>query len=124
VDLTTYFRMARGKVGTRGEGHSDHAAAALEMTKWFDTNNHYLVPEFDSHSSFRLATRKPIEEFREARALGGFYRNQCDRSSNISAAGKTSWWRQPVSFGRAAPSGLLRGARAAGSGGSRVGTVR
>jgi 5-methyltetrahydropteroyltriglutamate--homocysteine methyltransferase len=70
VDLTTYFRMARGKVGTHGEGHGDNTAAALEMTKWFDTNYHYLVPEFDSHSSFRLATRKPIEEFREARALG------------------------------------------------------
>jgi 5-methyltetrahydropteroyltriglutamate--homocysteine methyltransferase len=66
VDLTTYFGMARGKVGT----HGDNPAAALEMTKWFDTNYHYLVPEFDSHSSFRLATRKPIEEFREARALG------------------------------------------------------
>ncbi len=66
VDLTTYFKMARGKAGT----HGDNTAAALEMTKWFDTNYHYLVPEFDSHSSFRLGTRKPIEEFREARALG------------------------------------------------------
>lgn len=64
VDLTTYFKMARGDLST----HS--SAAALEMTKWFDTNYHYLVPEFDSDSSFRLATRKPIEEFREARALG------------------------------------------------------
>ena len=70
VDLTTYFKMARGNVGTQGEGHGDNTAAALEMTKWFDTNYHYLVPEFDSYSSFRLATRKPIEEFREARALG------------------------------------------------------
>jgi len=70
VDLTTYFKMARGNVGTHGEGHGDNTAAALEMTKWFDTNYHYLVPEFDSYSSFRLATRKPIEEFREARALG------------------------------------------------------
>jgi 5-methyltetrahydropteroyltriglutamate--homocysteine methyltransferase len=64
VDLTTYFKMARGDFGGQG------SAAALEMTKWFDTNYHYLVPEFDSHSPFRLATRKPIEEFREARALG------------------------------------------------------
>ena len=72
VDLTTYFRMARGKVGTHGEGHGDNTAAALEMTKWFDTNYHYLVPEFDSHSSFRLATRKPIEEFRESSRVGDF----------------------------------------------------
>jgi 5-methyltetrahydropteroyltriglutamate--homocysteine methyltransferase len=64
VDLTTYFKMARGDLGAQS------SAAALEMTKWFDTNYHYLVPEFDSHSPFRLATRKPIEEFREARALG------------------------------------------------------
>jgi 5-methyltetrahydropteroyltriglutamate--homocysteine methyltransferase len=64
VDLITYFKMARGDVGARS------SAAALEMTKWFDTNYHYLVPEFDSDSSFRLATHKPIEEFREARALG------------------------------------------------------
>jgi 5-methyltetrahydropteroyltriglutamate--homocysteine methyltransferase len=70
VDLTTYFKMARGEVGKHGREHSESVAAALEMTKWFDTNYHYLVPEFDSNSSFHLATRKPIEEFREARTLG------------------------------------------------------
>ncbi len=70
VDLTTYFKMARGEVGKHDREHSESMAAALEMTKWFDTNYHYLVPEFDSNSVFRLATRKPIEEFREARALG------------------------------------------------------
>src|SRR5260370_42653501 len=51
VDLTTYFKMARGNVGTQGEGHGANTAAALEMTKWFDTNYHYLVPGFDSDSS-------------------------------------------------------------------------
>jgi 5-methyltetrahydropteroyltriglutamate--homocysteine methyltransferase len=69
VDLTTYFKMARGDAGTLDANHAQ-GAAALEMTKWFDTNYHYLVPEFDSQTSFRLATDKPIKEFREALALG------------------------------------------------------
>jgi 5-methyltetrahydropteroyltriglutamate--homocysteine methyltransferase len=70
VDLTTYFKMARGDVGSQDAGHAQGAAVALEMTKWFDTNYHYLVPEFDSQTSFHLATHKPIEEFREALAFG------------------------------------------------------
>ncbi len=70
VDLTTYFKMARGDVGTHDANHIQGAAVALEMTKWFDTNYHYLVPEFDAQTSFRLATSKPVEEFREALALG------------------------------------------------------
>ncbi|MDD5087335.1 MAG: 5-methyltetrahydropteroyltriglutamate--homocysteine S-methyltransferase [bacterium] len=60
VDLETYFAMARGR-GT---------AAALEMTKWFDTNYHYIVPEFGRDTSFRLASEKIIEEFKEAKSLG------------------------------------------------------
>ena len=55
-----YFAMARG---TRD-------APAMEMTKWFDTNYHYIVPEFTEGQSFRLASLKPIEEFLEAKALG------------------------------------------------------
>ena len=70
VDLATYFKMARGDAGTRGTSHAQGAALALEMTKWFDTNYHYLVPEFDPKTSFRLGTHKPIEEFREALAIG------------------------------------------------------
>jgi 5-methyltetrahydropteroyltriglutamate--homocysteine methyltransferase len=70
VGLGTYFKMARGDGGAHEAHHSPSGAAALEMTKWFDTNYHYLVPEFDSQTSFRLATLKPIEEFREALALG------------------------------------------------------
>jgi 5-methyltetrahydropteroyltriglutamate--homocysteine methyltransferase len=71
VDLTTYFKMARGEsVGTRSTSHTPGAAVALEMTKWFDTNYHYLVPEFDSQTLFRLATNKPVQEFREAVGLG------------------------------------------------------
>jgi len=60
VDRATYFRMARG-----GDG-----VAALEMTKWFDTNYHYLVPELDATTQFTADASKPLAEFREALALG------------------------------------------------------
>src|SRR5256714_12978721 len=43
---------------------------AMEMTKWFDTNYHYIVPEFDRGQTFRLASPKPVDEFQEAKALG------------------------------------------------------
>jgi len=58
--LDTYFAAARGWAG----------ATALELTKWFDTNYHYLVPELASDTRFRLVGDKPIAEFLEARELG------------------------------------------------------
>ncbi|HXF96782.1 MAG TPA: 5-methyltetrahydropteroyltriglutamate--homocysteine S-methyltransferase [Gemmatimonadales bacterium] len=64
VDLDTYFAMARG----RQDGRRD--AVAMEMTKWFDTNYHYIVPELDRGQGFRLASSKPVDEFLEAKALG------------------------------------------------------
>jgi 5-methyltetrahydropteroyltriglutamate--homocysteine methyltransferase len=64
VDLDTYFAMARG---AQGKGLD---VTALEMTKWFDTNYHYLVPEWQPHQQFRLASTKPFDELAEARALG------------------------------------------------------
>src|SRR5271169_1851933 len=42
----------------------------MEMTKWFDTNYHYIVPEFERRQRFQLASTKPVDEFREAQALG------------------------------------------------------
>ena len=66
VGMKTYFAMARGL--------QDPAAGvdvqAMEMTKWFDTNYHYIVPEFDEGQSFSLASTKPIDEFLESRAIG------------------------------------------------------
>ncbi|QIA27489.1 5-methyltetrahydropteroyltriglutamate--homocysteine S-methyltransferase [Thermaerobacter sp. PB12/4term] len=62
VPLDVYFAMARG---TPGRG-----VPALEMTKWFDTNYHYIVPELEPGQAFHLASRKVVEEFREARTLG------------------------------------------------------
>jgi 5-methyltetrahydropteroyltriglutamate--homocysteine methyltransferase len=58
--LATYFAMARGS----------HSVPAMEMTKWFDTNYHYVVPEFELGMTFRAVSRKPVEEFLEARELG------------------------------------------------------
>jgi 5-methyltetrahydropteroyltriglutamate--homocysteine methyltransferase len=60
VDFATYFAMARG---------SD-AAPAMEMTKWFDTNYHYIVPEFDAATSFALRSTKLVDETREALQQG------------------------------------------------------
>ena len=68
VDLDTYFAMARGVQKKSGSTVVD--AQAMEMTKWFDTNYHYIVPEFSPGQSFQLSSQKPFEEFREARGLG------------------------------------------------------
>ncbi len=62
--LDGYFAMARGH---KRDGHDLHA---LEMTKWFDTNYHYLVPELKAGQRFALTSDKPLAEFLEARALG------------------------------------------------------
>jgi 5-methyltetrahydropteroyltriglutamate--homocysteine methyltransferase len=69
VDLATYFKMARGE--RNHDCNCGHApAVALEMTKWFDTNYHYLVPELHAGMSFQLSSAKPFDEFAEALALG------------------------------------------------------
>lgn len=72
--LDTYFGLARGSRGeTCAHGHAHDGAdgqPALEMTKWFDTNYHYLVPEFAPDQSFVLSGTKPVDEFREALGLG------------------------------------------------------
>ena len=70
VDLTTYFAMARGGKGGKSVNATTAGVAALEMTKWFDTNYHYLVPEFKPDQQFQLASTKVIDEFLEAKALG------------------------------------------------------
>ena len=64
VDLDTYFAMGRGAQS----GGLD--VTAMEMTKWFDTNYHYIVPELGPETTFRLASRKPVDEYLEARAAG------------------------------------------------------
>ena len=64
VNLTTYFAMARGSQTT------DLDVPALEMTKWFDTNYHFLVPELSAEQTFKLSSNKPFEEYEEAKQAG------------------------------------------------------
>jgi 5-methyltetrahydropteroyltriglutamate--homocysteine methyltransferase len=66
VDQETYFAMARG---TAQKGAAS-GAPAMEMTKWFDTNYHYIVPEFTKDQEFSLGSLKPVSEFLEAKSLG------------------------------------------------------
>ncbi len=68
VDVNTYFRMARGRAPGDKAGSAD--TFACEMTKWFDTNYHYIVPEFSADQQFRLASNKLFSELAEAQALG------------------------------------------------------
>ncbi|WDS35099.1 5-methyltetrahydropteroyltriglutamate--homocysteine S-methyltransferase [Pseudoxanthomonas sp.] len=62
--LAGQFAMARGY---QRDGLDLHA---LEMTKWFDTNYHYLVPELQAGQVFTLRGDKPVAEYLEAKALG------------------------------------------------------
>ena len=66
VSLKTYFAMARGLQ----DKEAGLDVPAMEMTKWFDTNYHYIVPEFSADQRFRLASGKAVSDFEEARALG------------------------------------------------------
>jgi 5-methyltetrahydropteroyltriglutamate--homocysteine methyltransferase len=76
VDPATYFAMARGKAagnaetGAAGANRDPAGVHAMEMTKWFDTNYHYIVPEFRQGQKFALSSRKVVEESHEALALG------------------------------------------------------
>ncbi|MDB5963397.1 MAG: 5-methyltetrahydropteroyltriglutamate--homocysteine S-methyltransferase [Massilia sp.] len=70
-ELARYFQMARGAGDDHGAACCNgQQGAALEMTKWFDTNYHYLVPEFDGATSFSLHAGRLLAEVAEARALG------------------------------------------------------
>lgn len=64
VSLDTYFAMARGAQTQTLD------VKAMEMTKWFDTNYHFIVPEFTKNQSFALSSDKIFNEFDEAKALG------------------------------------------------------
>lgn len=62
-ELERYFAMARGSL-TIGSGQ------AMSMTKWFDTNYHYIVPEFFPETVFSLSSERLFDEVKEAKALG------------------------------------------------------
>ncbi|GAB3498623.1 5-methyltetrahydropteroyltriglutamate--homocysteine S-methyltransferase [Curvibacter fontanus] len=79
--LDNYFRVARGRSAAASEssrsaaGTDDHGAccggvAAGEMTKWFDTNYHYIVPEFTAATEFKLDASRLLAQLAEAKAQG------------------------------------------------------
>lgn len=71
VELETYFGMARGVQEKEIDAEGGQAGVpAMEMTKWFDTNYHYIVPEFEADQTFQLASSKVIDQYEEAKALG------------------------------------------------------
>jgi 5-methyltetrahydropteroyltriglutamate--homocysteine methyltransferase len=71
VSLATYFALARGSRGTAGERAAgiEPGLPAMEMTKWFDTNYHYLVPLVSADQRFTLTSNRPLEQYREAAAI-------------------------------------------------------
>ncbi|MBO6851247.1 MAG: 5-methyltetrahydropteroyltriglutamate--homocysteine S-methyltransferase [Marinobacter sp.] len=66
-ELDRYFRVARGRSANDSACCAIHAG---EMTKWFDTNYHYIVPEFDRATRFRLNPQRLLAQLAEARAQG------------------------------------------------------
>nr|GMC81868.1 5-methyltetrahydropteroyltriglutamate--homocysteine methyltransferase-like [Ipomoea batatas] len=60
IGFDTYFSMARGNA----------SVPAMEMTKWFDTNYHFIVPELGPDVKFSYASHKAVNEYKEAKALG------------------------------------------------------
>ncbi|QQG36536.1 MAG: 5-methyltetrahydropteroyltriglutamate--homocysteine S-methyltransferase [Micavibrio aeruginosavorus] len=60
IDSQTYFAMARGNA----------QVTAMDMSKWFDTNYHYIVPELQKGQTFTLSSNKPFDEYQEAKAAG------------------------------------------------------
>ncbi|WP_321348666.1 5-methyltetrahydropteroyltriglutamate--homocysteine S-methyltransferase [Halopseudomonas oceani] len=68
-ELDNYFRVARGR---SAQAHAEccGGVAAGEMTKWFDTNYHYIVPEFTADTCFTLNPRRLLDQLSEARTAG------------------------------------------------------
>ncbi|WP_188704817.1 5-methyltetrahydropteroyltriglutamate--homocysteine S-methyltransferase [Silvimonas iriomotensis] len=70
--LDNYFRVARGRSAQSAEDHAHccGGVAAGEMTKWFDTNYHYIVPEFSADTEFKLDASRLLAQLAQAQALG------------------------------------------------------
>ncbi|WP_442592571.1 5-methyltetrahydropteroyltriglutamate--homocysteine S-methyltransferase [Parapusillimonas sp. JC17] len=68
--LDNYFRVARGRSASHGDCGCSHGVQAGEMTKWFDTNYHYIVPEFSASTTFSLDASRLVAQLDEARELG------------------------------------------------------
>ncbi|KAL5703583.1 5-methyltetrahydropteroyltriglutamate--homocysteine S-methyltransferase [Ranunculus cassubicifolius] len=60
IGFDVYFSMARGNA----------SLPAMEMTKWFDTNYHFIVPELGPETKFTYSSHKAVTEYKEAKELG------------------------------------------------------
>ncbi len=67
--LDNYFRVARGRSVNHGDDCC-HGVQAGEMTKWFDTNYHYIVPEFSASTEFSLDASRLLEQWAQSQSLG------------------------------------------------------
>jgi 5-methyltetrahydropteroyltriglutamate--homocysteine methyltransferase len=68
--LDNYFRVARGRSAAQDTDPGCGDVTPGEMTKWFDTNYHYIVPEFTAATPFRLDASRLLAQWAEARAQG------------------------------------------------------
>lgn len=90
--LDNYFRVARGRSAASAETHAacSNGVAAGEMTKWFDTNYHYIVPEFSADTVFKLDASQLLSHIDEARALGANIKPVIVGPVTFLALGKSS----------------------------------
>ena len=76
TELDNYFRVARGRsaLDTHSHGNEEHECEhgvhAAEMTKWFDTNYHFIVPEVTANTEFELNSERILSQLKEAQAQG------------------------------------------------------
>ena len=86
--LDNYFRVARGRSAQAAEEHAAccGGVSAGEMTKWFDTNYHYIVPEFRADTKFTLDPSRLLEQLAEAQAQGVTSEAGDHRSGDVSVA--------------------------------------
>jgi 5-methyltetrahydropteroyltriglutamate--homocysteine methyltransferase len=66
-ELDSYFRVARGRSANDSNRNCVHAG---EMTKWFDTNYHYIVPEVTAETTFSLNAQRLLDQLTEAQKVG------------------------------------------------------
>ena len=124
VDTDTYFAMARGR---QEEGID---VTAMEMTKWFDTNYHYIVPELGPDTTFSLSSSQAVRRARRghggarrrhrARDLSGRSRSCCLAKPADGVPGRL----RPARPDRAAPRRLRRDPRAPRRAGRQLGAAR
>ncbi|CAG8648045.1 13325_t:CDS:2 [Gigaspora margarita] len=90
--LSTYFAMARGFQQLPSDGSECPVVdlEAMEMKKWFDTNYHYIVPEFHPDQQFKLTSNKFLEEYKQAKSLGIETRPVLIGPVSLLLLGKTS----------------------------------